>query len=210
MKIIMISDTHGRHNHLKIPEGDLLIHAGDVSSRGLESEIKNFLEWFSKQPHKYKVFIAGNHDFYFERQNTSTITKFIPEGIIYLNDSGITIDGLNIWGSPIQPEFMDWAFNRKRGSEIKEHWNLIPNNTDILITHGPPHRILDESIRREFTGCEELKKKVDVLKPKLHIFGHIHEAFGVKKIDKTTYVNASQLDYKYYLTNHPLVINLNV
>ena len=206
----MISDTHGRHKDLETPEGDMLIHAGDVSSRGLESEIKDFLEWFGKQPHKYKIFIAGNHDFFFEKQGKTTITETIPEEIIYLNDSGITIEGLNIWGSPIQPEFMDWAFNRKRGAEIKHHWDLIPNNTDILITHGPPYGILDKNMREKHTGCEELKKKVDILEPKLHIFGHIHEAFGIKKINKTTYVNASQLNHKYYLTNNPLVIKLNI
>ena len=159
MTIIYISDTHNRHNDVELPDGDILIHAGDVSSKGTEAEIDNFLEWFSGQPHKHKIFIAGNHDFYFERETDTVIANKIPKNVIYLNDSGCEIEGLHIWGSPVQPEFNDWAFNRKRGDQIKKYWDLIPNNTDILITHGPPLKILDKSIRGKHLGCEELKKQ---------------------------------------------------
>jgi len=208
MKIVLISDTHTRHSDVILPDGDLLIHAGDVSSRGRAHEIDAFIQWFSEQSHKYKIFIAGNHDFFFERAHRAIIEAKIPKNIIYLNDSGCTIEGLNIWGSPIQPEFCDWAFNKKRGDEIKKHWDLIPTNTDILITHGPPFGILDKTTRGEKTGCKELLKKVYNVKPKIHVFGHIHEDYGVLKNDDITFINASLLNEKYYYTNDPILICL--
>jgi len=94
MKIVFISDTHGRHHDVNIPKGDLLIHAGDLSSRGKEDEIDSFLDWFKNQPHKYKIFIAGNHDFFFEKETLKKINAKIPDTIIYLNDSGIEIEGI--------------------------------------------------------------------------------------------------------------------
>ncbi len=210
MKIVIISDTHGRHEDIILPKGDLLIHAGDVSNHGTKNQIEAFLKWFSEQDFNYKIFIAGNHDFLFENETPESIEALIPDDVTYLNDSEITIEGIKIWGSPIQPEFMDWAFNRKRGAEIKTHWDLIPNETDILITHGPPYGILDKNMRGMSCGCEELKKAVDRTQPKLHIFGHIHEGHGIEQIDNTTFINASQLNYRYSLTNEPLAIDLNI
>ncbi|QOD60890.1 metallophosphatase domain-containing protein [Polaribacter haliotis] len=206
MKIILISDTHGNHN-FRIPKGDVLIHAGDVSSRGRKTEIDAFIKWFQSQPHKHKIFIAGNHDFYFEEAIKNNIEiNFLD--LIYLNDSGCEIDGIKFWGSPIQPTFFDWAFNRKRGEEIKKHWDLIPNDTDVLITHGPPHKILDLTKKEEYVGCKELKNKVLEIKPKLHVFGHIHEAYGKTVRNNTVFVNASLLDNKYRNVNSPIEIEL--
>lgn len=207
MRIVFISDTHGRHDEVLLPHGDILIHLGDVSPRGKVYEIENFLDWFTEQPHTYKIFIAGNHDFYFEASNTDTIKSKIPDNLIYLNDSGCEIEGIKIWGSPIQPEFFDWAFNRKRGSEIKKHWDLIPNDTDILLTHGPPHGILDKTMQGDLVGCEDLLKKVKLVKPKIHAFGHIHEAYGVFRDDNTKFINASLLNHDYYYTNDAVVVN---
>lgn len=204
MKFVIISDTHGRHHQLSLPEGDVVIHAGDVSGRGLLPEIRDFLNWFEKLNFKYKIFIAGNHDFYFE-----SIDDFQREGIIYLNDSRMEINGIKIWGSPIQPEFHNWAFNRKRGEEIKEHWDLIPSDTDILITHGPPYSILDKTINLENVGCEELLTKVQSIKPKFHLFGHVHEGYGIDKNDLgTIFINASVLDERYRLKNDPITFEL--
>lgn len=134
MKIVAISDTHGQHHKLQLPEGDVLIHAGDISNRGELHEIKDFLLWFDKQPFKTKIFIAGNHDFYFERHSEEEINNIIPDGITYLKDSGIEIEGIKIWGSPITPFFFNWAFNRNRGYEIARYWDLIPSDTDIHYT----------------------------------------------------------------------------
>ena len=207
MKLVFLSDTHNRHRNIKIPEGDILIHAGDVSSRGEKREIDDFIEWFQSQPHKHKIFIAGNHDFFFEKANENNIKIEIPN-VIYLNDSGCEINGLKFWGSPIQPEFFNWAFNRKRGEEIKKHWDLIPNDTDILITHGPPYNVLDKTTRGDIVGCEELALKVAEIQPKIHVFGHIHESYGMLEKGKITFINASVLNHKYIYANNPIVIEI--
>ncbi|MBD0299599.1 MAG: metallophosphoesterase, partial [Nitrososphaera sp.] len=116
MRFVAISDTHSHHKSVKLPKGDVLLHAGDVTYRGKKTEVLDFLEWFSRQPFKYKIFIAGNHDFYFEKENPSMVQAIIPEGIIYLQDSGTEINGIRIWGTPITPWFHHWAFNRFRGT----------------------------------------------------------------------------------------------
>lgn len=204
MKIIAISDTHGQHHQLTLPEGDMIIHAGDITRSGKESQVKEFLLWFSKQPHRYKVFVAGNHDWYFEREEASIIKELIPEGIIYLNDEGIEIEGVKIWGSPIQPWFLDWAFNRQRGEDIQKHWDLIPEDSDIVVTHGPVYGYQDLTVRNEKVGCEDLLKTIQKIKPKYHISGHIHEGYGQSSDGITEYVNASVLNESYQLVNEPI------
>jgi len=114
--------------------------------------------------------------------------------IIYLNDTGTTIEGLKIWGSPVQPEFFNWAFNRERGEDICKHWDLIPDDTDILITHGPAFGILDRVLEGEYVGCSDLLKKIKQIKPKIHAFGHIHEAYGQCEEDGTTFINACNVN----------------
>lgn len=204
MQLTLISDTHYQHDQLTLIGGDLLIHAGDVCNRGTESEVLQFLEWFAKQNYTHKIFIAGNHDWFFEQESEDYIQKIIPKEIIYLNDSGVCINGINIWGSPVQPTFFDWAFNRDRGAAIDKHWQIIPNNTDILITHGPAFGILDQTQDGSHVGCDDLLIKINEIKPKLHAFGHIHEAHGIREIDGTTFVNASVLDINYRNRNLPV------
>lgn len=207
MRIVAISDTHGQHRKLKLPKGDMVIHAGDISKRGHPVEIEDFLDWFGNLKFKHKIFIAGNHDFFLEDAHPDIIGRMIPKNVVYLNDSGVEIDGLKIWGSPITPYFHNWAFNRKHGAEIKTHWDVIPDDTDILITHGPPFGILDETVYSKRTGCEELLLRVYQIQPKHHIFGHIHENYGVLAKRETTFVNASVLDDRYELVNDALVLN---
>jgi len=207
LKIVFISDTHGLHEQLEILEGDMIIHGGDISNRGRREEVEDFIDWFQELNFTHKIFIAGNHDLYLERVSEYELEEIIPEDVIYLNDSGITINGINIWGSPVQPWFYDWAFNRERGEEIKKHWDLIPHNTDILITHGPPHGILDKTASGQKVGCEELRERLEIVKPKIHVFGHIHEAYGSEDISNTKYINASVLDIAYKLVNAPVEIN---
>ena len=201
LTIVTIADTHGQHNKLVLPKGQVLIHAGDVTRRGKEAEVLDFLRWFAQQPFEHKIFIAGNHDFYFERTPYNDVQKIIPEGVVYLNDNGITIDGLKIWGSPITPWFFDWAFNRHRGPEIQRHWALVDRDTDILVTHGPVYNILDKTVNGEHVGCEDLLHTVRTIKPKLHICGHIHEAYGMMQVDGTSFINASVLNERYVLVN---------
>lgn len=203
MKILALADTHSQHHKLKLPAADMILHAGDISKRGEEHEIVAFLNWFKNLDYRYKIFIAGNHDFYFEQTPFEKIKEIVPENVIYLCDSGVTIEGIHIWGSPVTPTFFDWAFNRDRGAAISRHWDLIPQGTDILMTHGPAAGILDKTVRGEAVGCADLLKKVQELKPKYYIGGHIHEAYGKLQSQGTTYFNASVLDERYRLKNEP-------
>lgn len=209
MEITFISDTHWivADKHLTqeltdlLPGGPILVHAGDVSGRGSEREIRLFLDWFSKLPYMHKVLIAGNHDFFFEVAGKEAVDELLAEypGITYLNDSGVTIEGIKFWGSPITPYFHNWAFNRL-SSELAEHWALIPNDIDVLITHGPPYEILDKVFYDKMhVGCTLLRKKVMEVKPQVHVFGHIHEAMGVHEENGTTFINASVVDLRYKL-----------
>jgi predicted phosphodiesterase len=205
MRIVCLSDTHNRE--LAVPDGDLLIHAGDATMRGTPDEIVEFNSWFGALPHKHKIFIAGNHDWLFETQPAGA-RKLLAGDIIYLQDSGANIDGFHIYGSPWQPRFYDWAFNLDRGREMAEKWALIPAQTDILITHGPPNRILDLTMQGDNAGCEELIKKVEEVRPRVHIFGHIHEGYGTLEKSGTRFVNASNCDERYRLVNPPIVFEI--
>lgn len=192
---------------VRLPKGDLLIHAGDVSFRGERYEVEDFLSWFAAQPFTHKVFIAGNHDFFFEKSKPRQVENIVPPGIHYLNDSGVSINGCNIWGSPITPKFFHWAFNRRRGAEIKKHWDLIPDNTHLLITHGPPYRILDLTNEEQHVGCKELLERIRVIRPQYHLFGHIHEAYGKTKLADTVFINASQVNEHYELIHKPFLLD---
>jgi len=186
MDITFISDTHGLHRRLKLKPGTVLIHTGDVTEYGSEDEVVEFLSWFSRQPFDYKVFIAGNHDLFLEDCTPAKRRKTIPSDIIYLQNSGIEIAGLKVWGSPVTPYFLGMAFNARQGLEIKRVWNKIPSDTDILITHGPPAGILDNGI-----GDEGLLLKVNKIQPLVHCFGHAHGQNGVETNNETTFINAS-------------------
>ena len=209
MRIVCISDTHGAHHGLHLPPGDMLLHAGDVSSRGTEEQVADFLDWFGKLPYPHKVLVAGNHDFYFEQAPREDIRALIPEGVTYLNDSGVELGGLRIWGSPIQPWFFDWAFNRQRGADIQQHWDLIPPEVDILITHGPAYGILDQTVGGEAVGCEDLLNTIRRVRPQVHLAGHIHEAYGVAEHEGTLYINASILNVRYRIANDPVILEVD-
>ncbi len=204
MKIIAISDTHKQYNKLKLPKGDILIHAGDIDLDYL-GDVVDFNNWLSTLPFKYNVVIAGNHDrcsYY-----NSNTTKKLLTNAIYLENSGCEIEGIKIWGSPITPRFMDWYFMEDR-DKIHKYWDLIPKDTDILITHGPPFGILDYvkrgNILTQNLGCESLLETINKIKPKYHIFGHIHYSYGVKIINDTTFINCSVVDEDYEVVNKPM------
>jgi len=204
MDIVCISDTHGRHKKLNVPEGDVLVCAGDISPRGELEMVMSFLNWFEKQPHKHKVFIAGNHDWCFMNGDACVILDEIRgmESVHYLEDSDIELDGVKFYGTPWQPEFCNWAFNLPRGEEILEKWKMIPEDTDVLITHGPPQMVLDtvEGRHNEHLGCADLNKEISGrIRPKLHVFGHIHSGNGSETFGNTTFINASVLGEDYQL-----------
>lgn len=206
MRIVCLSDTHNLHDRITVPEGDLLIHAGDATMRGTLEEIVVFDAWLASLPHRHKVVVAGNHDFLFERE--PALARQLLRSAVYLQDSGVELDGLELWGSPWQPWFFDWAFNLRRGAPLREKWDLIPESTDVLITHGPPHGILDRVDGGELVGCEELLQAILRCRPRLHVFGHIHEGYGQEKRDGVTFVNASNCNRAYRPVNPPVVVDL--
>ncbi|KAB2911322.1 MAG: metallophosphoesterase [Dechloromonas sp.] len=207
MRVVCISDTHAHHAGLTVPDGELLIHAGDLSEQGHPAEVVDFLRWFSRQPHPYKVFIAGNHDWLFERE-PGFAAGLIPDGVTYLQDSGCEIKGLRIWGSPVTPTFFEWAFNRDRGEAIRAHWQRIPLDTDIVVTHGPVWGILDLNHQRKHQGCVDLLDRLQAVKPRLHVCGHIHSGYGQATLGTIALVNASICDEAYQPCNAPIVVDL--
>jgi Icc-related predicted phosphoesterase len=212
MRITHISDTHNKHNQIgRMPGGDLLIHSGDISSIGRETEVKRFVKWFNEiDNYTHKVFIAGNHDLSFEseilfRNKSEYFDRVLYEGfasvgkpqwldvllasdlnsnVFYLENSFVELDGIKIWGSPISPSFgYGWAFNEDRGEDISKAWDGIPNDTDIVITHGPIYGYRDKTYRTyENVGCADLLHRLHAVKPHLHFSGHIHEDYGYAPI----------------------------
>ena len=208
MIIVSISDTHGLHWGLDIPDGDVLIHAGDITLAGTIDQVKDFDRFLGSLPHSHKIVIAGNHDFCFERDREASSAQLT--NCIYLQDEEVQVQGVRFYGSPWQPWFFDWAFNLKRGPEIREKWNLIPRGTDVLITHGPPFGHGDLTMRREAAGCKNLLEVVEGIKPQIHIFGHIHEGAGVTENGETVFINASTCDSEYRPVNRPIVYTYEV
>lgn len=220
MKIVAFSDTHNQHEILTkwdwLEPADVLLFGGDMSLRGTEGEVKAFFEWFWRlDQYKHKIFVAGNHDFLFEKNSKLIENTVLPENVYYLNDSGVEIDGVKFWGSPVQPWFHNWAFNRNRGLEIKKHWDLIPLDTNVLITHGPPYKKLDEVLfespynPEKNVGCVDLANHIaKMTNLKANIFGHIHEAYGAVEENGVKYFNASFLDRKYHPTNKPHIFEI--
>ncbi|MCK4494644.1 MAG: metallophosphatase domain-containing protein [Methylococcales bacterium] len=218
MQLTFISDTHSYHNTLTLGSGDILIHCGDFTRDGSLNDTQCFARFMAAQDFTYKIVIAGNHDACFENDEKEQAEKLLNDyGIIYLNDSGVELKGLKIWGSPIQPTFYNWCFNRHRGEKIQKHWHLIPEDTDVLLTHGPVFNILDLVHRGENVGCKDLLKAVQRIKPKIHACGHIHEAYGVQEKEGTIFVNACTLgiihakdiDHNNFpKNNHPVVLTI--
>lgn len=218
MRVICLSDTHEQHSKIKVPDGDLLIHAGDLTWGGEPLATHIALNWLQDQSHKFKVFIPGNHDFYFEDQKMCGAIKEACKsgGIYYLNDSACEINGLKIYGSPWTPTFLDWAFMKDRGDEISVMWAKIPLDTDILITHGPPLSVLDTANPGGMhLGCFDLQRAIMKIRPKLHVFGHIHGGYGFKEKSwddngqfTTKFVNASICNEDYEPVNQPIVVDL--
>ena len=211
MRLVILSDTHGLHHAIgNVPDGDVVIHAGDVTRRGTLGDISAFLEWFQVLPHRSKIFVAGNHDWAFERE-PALAEALVPRGITYLRDSGLSIRRVKFWGAPWQPWFNNWAFNLQRGAEIAAKWALIPDDVQVLITHGHPHGILDvvDDPPAKHVGCEAMRERIAALpKLRLHAFGHVHEGYGAFAEDGRRYVNASICTLQYAPVNAPVVVDI--
>jgi len=213
LKFVCISDTHGDHEKVSLPPGDVLIHAGDLTGHGSKEETEAFFSWFGMQSFKHKICVAGNHDTYVERDPVACQKMANDAGVTFLSDSGCNIEGVSIWGSPITPRFWNWSFMRDPGDDIEAHWNLIPADTDVLITHGPAYGILDlvdrEGGASVHTGCPSLLKTIGIVQPTFHVFGHIHEAFGMEKHGDVSYCNVSTMNKHYEISNAPVVLQLD-
>lgn len=189
MRIICVSDTHAHHHRTVMPPGDILVHAGDITRRGELAEVEDFDRWLGTLPHRHKVVICGNHDFCFQEQPAAARARVT--NAVYLQDEAVELDGVKIYGSPWQPWYGGWAFNLHPGPELAAVWAKIPDDTDLLITHGPPAGVLDRTKRGDLAGCRDLLARVRAVRPRLHVFGHIHEAAGRADVDGTTFVNAA-------------------
>ena len=216
MKLTFLSDTHTRQrliSYSDLPGGDLLIHSGDIMNSGYnKNDIFDFLYWYDSIPgYDKKVFIAGNHDRMFENHPEDVkewLSKF--PNIIYLQDQAITVDGIKIYGLPHTPEFYNWAFNLPKNSlQLAAKWEGIPDNTDILITHGPSFGTLDTVTGRQYDhlGCELLAQRIEDIKPKIHVCGHIHSGYGYKFKNGTHFFNAAVLDEQYEYTQKPMTFD---
>lgn len=215
MKIAMISDTH---NHQppddQMPDADVLLHAGDFCGEGKLKELIAQASWLGRlaeEKYKHVVVVAGNHDFVLEafmkEGREKELRERIFKGIHYLRDSGVTIDGKYFYGMPWQPRFFDWAFNCDRGLKMRRYTDQIPLYTNVLLTHGPPHGVLDY-VGGQRVGCEDLFDRVQIVKPQVHVFGHIHCAYGAKTFTDTQYFNASYVNEKYNPAHEPWVTEI--
>jgi Icc-related predicted phosphoesterase len=222
MKIVCISDSHCRLRKVTIPDGDILVHTGDLTFRGDISETSQELRELGRYRDKFKaiVLVEGNHDWLGARQPELMDQMCKDNGITLLRDSGATIEGLRFYGSPWQPAFCNWAWNLDRGGyELREKWALIPQDTQVLLTHGPPMGILDTVERfngqkcefeLEHLGCYDLWNRVQELKDlKLHVFGHLHFSGGqTLKMGSTTFANAAVCTEEYRPTNKPITFEI--
>jgi Icc-related predicted phosphoesterase len=228
IRFVCISDTHTMADKILIPEGDVLIFSGDFSFSGQLSEVEKFKSFLCTLPHKYKVVIAGNHDLSFDKEKYHKFSKYhdteegFPEsiddfknsfiegvdGLFYLENSSVNLLGYKIYGSPYTPTYFNWAF-MKSDDELLNIWKEIPDDTDIVITHGPPMYIGDLTAMNINAGSLTLLKELqNRIKPKYHIFGHIHEGYGVYSDGLTTYINCSTMTLEYIPENFPIVFDL--
>jgi predicted phosphohydrolase len=193
-RIVAVADTHGFHERLSVPEGDIFIHAGDLTQRGTLAQLAAVAQWMNALPHRHKIVVAGNHDFAF--QNEPQEARALFKNLTYLEDSAVNVLGLSLYGTPWQPWFYDWAYNLHRGAAIAEKWALIPFGLDILITHGPPAGFGDLTRRGERVGCQDLTLALEAKVPRFHLFGHIHEDPGSWQLGGTNVRNITSAECK--------------
>jgi len=207
MRIVAIGDTHTQHHDVKVPEGDVLLFAGDGEFRSIFDLIE-FNNWLSTLKHEHIIVIAGNHDFFCE-EYPHQVKEYLTEAVYLKNERYTLPKGISLWGSPMTQTFMDWAFMESEENLDRYYWSKIPKNTDILLVHGPAYKHLDIGRPRYGNlGSKTLARKIEELEIHYVIHGHIHGSYGIEKTDKTTYINCSVLDEDYQLVNEPIVIDI--
>jgi len=200
MRILHLSDTHNLHRELKnLPKADLIIHSGDISLSGEGNEVMDFIDWFTHLDYMYKIFIAGNHDFCLDGKDRGILQKFLPENCYYLDKSGVDIENIHFWGLP-------FFFSDDISGMYDKSIEQIPSNTDILITHRPAFQILDRAGKINY-GCSNLLKRVSEIKPNYHLFGHIHDSYGVFENRTTVFANSAIVNENYKISNQPFVFD---
>lgn len=208
-RLVCLSDTHSKHKQIEIPEGDILIHAGDLTPRGNYFEFISVGNWLKELKSRFKhiIMIAGNHDWGLQIGKPIILNCHFGEDIIYLEDEAIELEGIKFYGTPWVQQFYDWAF-MKQEEDLKPIWDNIPEDTNILITHSPPFGILDKESDNARCGSPSLAERIKQLKElKYHIFGHIHEGYGSVKVNGVSYHNVASLNGEYQYQNKPQVID---
>lgn len=214
MKLCIISDTHNKLSKFTLPKADVLVHCGDWTLGGTFEEFRGFVKDLKAIRNNYKhvVVVPGNHDQIAETAPGVVVEMLKKTKVTALIDEKAIIEGFNFFGSPWVPACGNWSFQFENDDHAAAHWQRIPANTDILVTHCPPHGVLDIANSRwavGHTGCPELAKRVVALKPKLHAFGHIHEGYGMVSSAETDFINAASLKRDYVQQNEPVLIEVN-
>lgn len=218
MKLLHISDTHGSHSALdetikmlvETNDIDVVIHSGDFMRHSMKyMDYESFIEWFKSLPIEHKILVPGNHDMWCEQLEFDQEFRkaVVPDDVHLLINESVEIEGVIFWGSPYTPEFFDWGF-QLYGTDGYDLWKEIPENTDVLITHGPSMGVLDMLPTGVFVGCPFLAQRIDELEIKAHLFGHIHDAYGLSH--EATYVaaNSAIMNEEYKPVNQPQIIEL--
>eukprot|EP00929_Paragymnodinium_shiwhaense_P082695 TRINITY_DN4370_c0_g1_i5.p2 TRINITY_DN4370_c0_g1~~TRINITY_DN4370_c0_g1_i5.p2 ORF type:complete len:303 (+),score=48.68 TRINITY_DN4370_c0_g1_i5:109-909(+) len=226
-RFVCFSDTHGKHDKIiaeHMPEADILLHAGDFTNTGETSQVKSFAVWLDNYPAAHRIAIAGNHDITFDTEfYERSWSRFHPKNkrdceearaalmdsrSIYLEDQAVEVNGYNIYGTPWQPAFCDWAFNLEGRKALQDTWSKIPEDIDILISHGPPHGFGDLCFHGDRVGCPDLLAAIRKLRIPVSVAGHIHEGYGVIEDGETMFINASSCDLRYRAVQGPIVVDM--
>ncbi|KAF0684025.1 Aste57867_23946 [Aphanomyces stellatus] len=227
LRFVCVSDTHGKHDQVDVPDGDVFIHAGDFSNTGSHNQLRRFAAWIESLPHAHKIVIAGNHEYSLDRawydkdgrkrhkeyQDPIVSKQILQRVCTYVENEVIDVGGVRIYGSPHSPVIPGciMAFNLMPGRPSAAHWSKVPSDVDILVTHTPPFGILDANLRGQKCGDEDLLREVSTrIRPRYHIFGHIHECHGTSKVDGTTFVNAASCNVRHQADNPPIVFDIDV
>ena len=205
LRLVLLSDSHAMHRCLRVPDGDVLIHAGDFTMFNRRSSVLDFNSWLQDLPHRHKIVVPGNHEFNFNRSKWRDLIT----GAALLVNEGIEVGGIRIWGSPVTPADSG-AFGGMTERDRRRIFSAIPEDTDVVITHSPPFGILDrESLEGEYQGCKEIAEAIQRVQPRLHVFGHIHGAYGVEWVGSTVFVNAALASVGYELTKEAITVDFD-
>ncbi|TYZ63064.1 hypothetical protein PybrP1_006880 [[Pythium] brassicae (nom. inval.)] len=226
LRFVCLSDTHGRHRRVRVPLGDVLVHCGDFTQRGTHAEIRDFNDWLGSLPHRHKLVIAGNHDLSMDAAEYRThwdatwrhrefqdpaLSRALLSNCTYVENRSVVVDGVKIFGSPMTPPIPGrvMAFNVPRGFAAQQHWAKVPTDVDVLLTHGPPHGVLDKVFTGAHVGDETLLKEVlSRCRPQFHVFGHIHEAYGATRVGRTVFINCATSTLLGSPTHPPAVFDV--